>query len=445
MSGQITIIGLGPGDADLRTVGAQRALEAADRIVLRTKEHPGIADIMADARTTSCDDIYESAVSFDDVYPAIARRVIDLATTGAKVVYAVPGHPRFAERSVILLQELAAEQGIPVSVLDAVSFVDVTVSAVDSDPIDAGLQIVDAQHLAAVIDMEPFGAGSLGVDPARPLLVAQLYSQEMAAAAKLALGRVYPDEHPVTLVRAAIAGEPTRTVPLAQLDRQQPDHLTSLWVAPLQQLDAYRSGETLLRIVARLRAPGGCPWDREQTPQSLRNAVLEEAYEVVEAIDSEDYAALAEELGDLLLIVAMQTQLAEEAGDFTIEDVYDEITRKLIRRHPHVFGDVTAQTPDAVVSTWEEVKAAERAQKGAAAPPSNRIDRLPRAMPATRKVIEMLAPRATLSTDPEPGAGDAALQAITDLIDQGIDPEIAIERALRAALANRAAEEEGHE
>ena len=445
MSGQITVIGLGPGDAALRTVGAQRALDAADRIVLRTQEHPGIADVVSDARSTTCDDIYERADGFDEVYPAIARRVIELANTGANVVYAVPGHPRFAERSVILLRKLAAEQGILVAVLDAVSFVDVTASAVDSDPIDAGMQIVDAQYLAAVADMEPFGAGSLGVNPAQPLLVAQLYNQAMAAAAKLALGRVYPDEHPVTLVRAAGDGETTRTVPLAQLDRVQPDHLTSLWVAPLAPLDAFRSGETLTRIVARLRAPGGCPWDREQTPQSLRNSVLEEAYEVVEAIDTEDYAALSEELGDLLLIVAMQAQLAEEAGDFTIEDVYDEITRKLIRRHPHVFGDVTAQTPDAVVSTWEDVKAAERAQKGAAAPPSNRIDRLPRAMPATRKVIEMLAPRTTLSTDPASGAGDAALQAITNLIDQGIDPEIAIERALRAALANRDAEEEGNE
>ena len=441
MSGQITIIGLGPGDPDLRTVGAQRALDAAGRVVLRTREHPGIADIVSDERAVACDDVYENSASFDDVYPAIAQRVVDLASGGANVVYAVPGHPRFAERSVILIQQLAAEQDIPVTVLDAVSFVDVSTSAVNSDPIDAGLQIVDAQHLAAVVDMDPFGAGSLGVDPARPLLVAQLYNQEMAAAVKLALGRAYPDEHPVTLVRAT-QGESTRNIPLAQLDREQPDHLTSLWVAPLGPLDAFRSGETLTRIVARLRAPGGCPWDREQTPQSLRNSVLEEAYEVVEAIDSEDYASLCEELGDLLLIVEMQTQLAEEAGDFTIEDVYDEITRKLIRRHPHVFGDVTARTPDAVVSTWEDVKAAERAQKGAAAPPSNRLDRLSRAMPVTRKVIEMLAPRATLITDPTPGAGDAALQAITDLIDQGIDPEIAIERALRAALASRAAEEE---
>ena len=445
MSGRITVIGLGPGDADLRTVGAQRVIDRADRIVLRTQEHPGIADVLADARTKSCDDLYERAVSFDDVYPAIAQRVIDFASGGDHVVYAVPGHPRFAERSVILLENLAAEQDIPIAVLDAVSFVDVSASAVSSDPIDAGLQIVDAQHLASVVDMDPFGAGSLGVDPARPLLVAQLYNQEMSSSVKLALGRVYPDEHPVTLVRAALDGETTRVIPLAQLDRQQPDHLTSLSVQPIPPLDAFRSGETLTRIVARLRAPGGCPWDREQTPQSLRNSVLEEAYEVVEAIDSEDYAALAEELGDLLLIVAMQAQLAEEAGDFTIEDVYDEITRKLIRRHPHVFGDVTAQTPDAVVSTWEDVKAAERAQKGAAAPPSNRIDRLPRAMPATRKVIEMLAPRATLSTDPAPGTGDAALQEITNLIDQGIDPEIAIERALRAALANRVEEEEGHE
>ncbi|MEZ4561617.1 MAG: MazG family protein [Thermomicrobiales bacterium] len=445
MNGQIAVIGLGPGDAGLRTAGAQRALDAAEWIVLRTREHPGIADLVADPRTTACDDIYERAASFDEVYLAIAQRVMDHANAGMRVVYAVPGHPRFAERSVILLQALAREQSVPITVLDAVSFVDVSASAVNSDPIDAGLQIVDAQHLAAVVDLEPFGAGSLGVDPARPLLVAQLYNQEMAAAAKLALGRVYPDEHPVTLVRAALEGEATRSIPLAQLDREQPDHLTSLWVAPLAALDAFRSAETLIRIVARLRAPGGCPWDREQTPQSLRNSVLEEAYEVVEAIDSEDYASLCEELGDLLLIVAMQTQLAEEAGDFTIEDVYDEITRKLIRRHPHVFGDVTAQTPDAVVSTWEDVKAAERAQKGAAAPPANRIDRLPRAMPATRKVIEMLAPRATLSTDPLPGAGDAALQAVTDLINLGIDPEIAIERALRVALAHHAAEEEGHQ
>ena len=125
MSGQITVIGLGPGDADLRTVGAQRALDAADHIVLRTQEHPGIADVVSDERTSACDDIYERAASFDEVYPAIAQRVIALATAGANVVYAVPGHPRFAERSVILLQELATEHGIPITVQDAVSFVDV--------------------------------------------------------------------------------------------------------------------------------------------------------------------------------------------------------------------------------------------------------------------------------------------------------------------------------
>ncbi|MFT4041284.1 MAG: MazG nucleotide pyrophosphohydrolase domain-containing protein, partial [Thermomicrobiales bacterium] len=357
--GGIIIIGLGPGDPDLRTIGAQRALDAASRIVLRTGEHPGLDDITGDPRTVLCDDLYEAAEDFAAVYAAITQRVLDLAAAGEQVVYAVPGHPRFAEQAVRLLAERAPAAGIPLTVQDAVSFVDVSATAVSLDPIDAGLQMVDAQHLAAVVDMEPFGAGSLGVDPARPLLVAQVYNREMAAAAKLALGRVYPDEHPVTVVRA-VPGDAaqTQTIPLAQLDRQAPDHLTSLYVPPLDPLDAFRSGETLTRIVARLRAPGGCPWDREQTPQSLRNSVLEEAYEVVEAIDAEDYAALAEELGDLLLIVSMQAQLAEEAGDFTVEDVYEEITRKLIRRHPHVFGDVTATTPDAVVTTWEGVKAA---------------------------------------------------------------------------------------
>ena len=124
----------------------------------------------------------------------------------------------------------------------------------------------------------------------------------------------------------------------------------------MASLEAVRSPESLIRTVARLRAPGGCPWDREQTPGSLRNAVLEEAYEVVDAIDAGDNGGLAEELGDLLLLVAMQAQIAEENGAFRVEDVFEGINRKLIRRHPHVFGSISATTPDAVIATWEGVK-----------------------------------------------------------------------------------------
>lgn len=433
----ITIVGLGPGDPDLRTLGTQRALDEADAIILRTRIHPGLDDLAADPRVSDCDDLYQSSNQFGDLYGAIANRVIDHAKSDANVVFAVPGHPRFAERSVALIVERAAAQRIPVRVLDAVSFVDVAAGAAHADPIEHGLQIVDAEQLAALLDAAPFAAGSLRIDPTRPLLVAQVYDRERATAVKLALSRIYPERHPVTILAAAgIPGNGgPATVALHELDRQHPDHLTSLWVESVLPLEAVRSPETLARIVALLRAPAGCPWDREQTHASLRNAILEEAYETVEAIDEEDLGELAEELGDLLLLVLMHAQIAEESGDFQIEDVYEAINRKLIRRHPHVFATAQADTPDAVVTTWEGVKAQERAQKGK--PPANndRFSRLPKSMPATRKVIEILAPRATLGPASDDRLGDPLLDAITALIAQGIDPEQALEASLRRRAA----------
>jgi tetrapyrrole methylase family protein/MazG family protein len=430
---KITIVGLGPGNPSLRTIGTQRALDIADAIVLRTRIHPGLDDLANDPRVSDCDDLYDLADQFESLYGAIAKRVVERASAGRTVVYAVPGHPRFAERSVALVELRAKAKGISVDVLDAVSFVDATVSAIPIDPVAGGLQIVDAEHLAESIAREPFAAGSLGIEPTRPLLVAQLYNHDLAVATKLALGRIYPEDHGIMLLRGAgIRCESApRRIPLHELDRQEPDHLTSLWVPPLPSIDAGRSGDAVARIVARLRAPGGCPWDREQTHASLRNAVLAEAYEVVDAIDAEDQSALVEELGDLLLLVMMHAQLAEEAGDFSIEDVYEEISRKLIRRHPHVFGSVRAETPDAVVSTWEGVKAVERAAKGGDAPKGDRLSRLPRSMPATRKAIEVLAPRTELAAPLYGDAGVQLLAAITALLEQKIDPELALEAALR--------------
>jgi tetrapyrrole methylase family protein/MazG family protein len=436
-SPRIVIVGLGPGNAGLRTLETQRALHDADRIVLRTRIHPGIEDLTGDPRVTDCDDLYETIDHFDRLYPTIAQRVIDTALTTGAVVFAVPGHPRVGERTVPLVEMLGRERGIPVVVLDAVSFVDAAASALHRDPLAEGLQIADAEQLAATLDTEPHAAGLLGVDPARPLLVGQVYNAELAAAVKLALARVYPDDHPVALIQAAGTDEQTVTeIALHALDRQPVDYLTSLWVPPLAALNATRSPHALERVVARLRAPGGCPWDREQTHASLRDAVLEEAYEAVDAIDGEDAAGLAEELGDLLLLIAMHAQLAEEVGDFRIEDVYQGITEKLIRRHPHVFGTVAAETPDAVIATWEGVKAAERAAAGAPPRQPNPVDRLPRAMPALRKAAEVLAPRATLAGPSDEAAGDALLAAVQAALDRGIDPERALEQSLRRHVAS---------
>jgi tetrapyrrole methylase family protein / MazG family protein len=430
---RIVIVGLGPGNPDLRTLGTQRVLETADRIVLRTRIHPGLDDFASDPRVIDCDDLYDCADGFDSLYQTIARRVLDAARSGGTVVFAVPGHPRFGERSVPLIEIEAGALGIPVEVLDAVGFVDASAGAMKIDPLAVGLQVRDAEHLAATVDADPFAAGRLGVDPTRPLLVAQLYNGDLTAAAKIALARLYPDDHPVMLIHAAgvSPGQAVRMLTLHSLDRHQVDHLTSLWVPPLAPLEAVRSPDSLPRIVARLRASGGCPWDREQTHASLRDAVLAEAYEVVDAIDDEDDHGLAEELGDLLLLITMHAQIAEEDGSFRIEDVFEGINRKLVRRHPHVFGSVTAHTPADVVTTWEGVKAAERAEKGDPRPEQNRVDRLPRTMPVTRKVIEILAPRETLESPVDPDAGDHLLAAVRSLIDRGLDPERALESALR--------------
>ena len=435
----IIIAGLGPGDPELRTVGTHRALDAADRIILRTRVHPGLGDLEADPRVTDCDDLYQSAADFDVLYEAIADRVLSAARSGGTVVFAVPGHPRVGEKSVPLIEASAGDLGIPVDVLDAVSFLDATAGALRLDPIARGLQVTDAEGLAATISADPFASGQLGVDPSRPLLVAQLYNQDLASAVKIALSRVYPDEYEVVLVQAAgVPGDQTtRALPLHALDREQVDHLTSLWVPPMAPLEAVRSPDELPRIVARLRAPGGCPWDREQTPRTLRNSVLEEAYEVVDAIDAGDHAGLAEELGDLLLLVMMQAQIAEENGAFRIEDVFEGVNRKLIRRHPHVFGSVSATTPDAVIATWEGVKQSERAEKGDSLAKLSSIDRLPRAMPITRKIVEILAPRTSLAPPENPNAGNELLEAVRGLIEQGLDPELALEASLRRSLDPR--------
>jgi MazG family protein len=148
----------------------------------------------------------------------------------------------------------------------------------------------------------------------------------------------------------------------------------------------------LVDIMAKLRAPGGCPWDREQTHATLRPYLLEEAYEVLEAIDRDDPNALRDELGDLLLQVVFHAEMASEAGTFTIADVAEAIAGKLVRRHPHVFGDVAVSGADDVMRNWRDIKATERAKKGG--PDAGVLVDVPRALPAlahAQKVGERLA------------------------------------------------------
>ena len=145
--------------------------------------------------------------------------------------------------------------------------------------------------------------------------------------------------------------------------------------------------EGLLALMARLRAPGGCPWDREQTLRTLRPYLVEEAYEVLDAIEREDWTHLPEELGDLQLQIVFQAQIAREAGLFTIDDVIDAISDKLVRRHPHVFGEESIETAGRVVKRWEEIKAEEKAGKPAGS--ESILDETPRHQPALLEAFDM--------------------------------------------------------
>jgi MazG family protein len=207
----------------------------------------------------------------------------------------------------------------------------------------------------------------------------------------------------------------------------------------LDPLSSTQTFSSLLRIAARLRAPGGCPWDREQTAESLLPSLLEEAYEVVDAIQSGDAEHASEELGDLLLHVVMQSQIAEEEGLFGINDVAEQITTKLIRRHPHVFGDVSAENSDDVLGVWQRVKAAERAGGGKQPLPEHPLDRYPRSMPVARRLHDLNGSKAATMTElTEAELGERLFAATQAAIDAGFDPErLLLDAARRGIPANK--------
>jgi len=432
----LTLLGLGPGNPGHRTAEANRSLESATRILLRTSIHPGLEDLVCDPKVSTCDDLYQSGWSFRDVYEAIIERVLAQAADG-DLVFAVPGHPLIGESTTRAILSRAAELGIQTRVVTGVSALDVLATALHLDLMADEVQILDATELQEWIEQEPFTGSLPDFSPLRPVLLTQVYSQPVASAVKLALARIYPNHHRLVVARAG--GVPGAEVleqrALFELDRGSVDHLTSVWVPPLAELEATRHPLTLHRIAARLRAPGGCPWDRKQTHASLHDSAIEEAYEVADAIDAGEPDHLAEELGDLALQVAMHAQIAEEEGMFSIGDVFDHVNRKLIRRHPHVFGTSDAETPDAVVKTWNQIKAQERAERGE--PQSDRVmspyDRLPRSMPVARRVAKCTTIVAGSDATGEQVAkmGDELLRIVQTLARAGNDPEYELEHAYR--------------
>ncbi|RPJ38249.1 MAG: nucleoside triphosphate pyrophosphohydrolase, partial [Chloroflexi bacterium] len=300
----IVLVGLGPGGAGLLTRQAWQWLNEIDVIYVRTRQHPTLAGFPEKLKVVSFDELYETSEKFEEVYEKIITRVLDLGQHAGGVTYAVPGHPFVAEATCPEITRRAKEMGIAVRVIEGLSFIEPTFTALGLDPFPR-TELVDALELAN-LHTPPF-------PPDQPALIGQIYSREVAADVKLTLTAVYPDTHPVRLVHGAGSDEQVvEDLPLYEIDRSK--HvglLTSLYLPPLAP-DAALEG--FQEIVAHLRAPDGCPWDKEQTQQSMGPSLLEETYEALSALEEGDPDAFREELGDLLMVLMMEAQIASEDG-----------------------------------------------------------------------------------------------------------------------------------
>lgn len=380
-------MGLGPGDVNALPAKAHTLLTSSLPILLRTERHPCIeAGPLADhfasrgvVNVIPLDDEYETGRTFEETYDAIVERVLRTHATRGDIVYAVPGHPLVGETTVRILLERAADENVAVQIVGAPSFVDACLEAIQA-PIVDHLHVVDAHLLRTAL---PYADPNLGTDG--PILLYQVHDQEIASDVKLALlDSGFPDEWPVKVITAAgVPGiEHVDAVALLRIDRIPVNHLTSIFVPALPREQRPADVNTLSEIMARLRDPDtGCPWDLKQSHQTLRKYLLEEAYEVAEAIDADDTDALVDELGDVLLQIAFHAQLGRESGMFTLGDIADAICTKMIRRHPHIFADAKAEDADAVLANWNAIKATEKSEKGIASGASA-LDGISQALPA---------------------------------------------------------------
>lgn len=420
MTPRVVVVGLGPGGPDLLTAAATDAIARTATRFVRTRRHPSAAVLEP---ATSFDDLYERAERQDDVYAGIVDALAAAAAEHGEVLYAVPGSPLVAERSVALL---LADDRVEVDLVPALSFLDLAWVRLGVDPLTDGVRVVDGQDFAVQ------AAGERG-----PLLVAQCDSRDVLSEIKLAVEDAPPTEV-VVLQRLGSPDESVRSVAWDDLDRDvEPDHLTAVFVPAM----AEPVGSELVRFAELVRTlREQCPWDREQTHQSLAKYLLEETYEVLEAIehlDADDPASIAhleEELGDVLFQVYFHAAVAAQEGWFGLADVARGVHDKLRARHPHVFGDVAVSSPDEVVANWEAIKKREKGRLSV-------FDGITSTLPALLYAGEVVRKAASIGAAVEVDGDDIGarlLRLVVDARGAGVDAEAALRRAaddLRARAA----------
>lgn len=402
----VVVVGLGPAGKDLLGHGAAELLGGPGPSWLRTARHPAAAAVEG---AGTFDDTYESAGTFDEVYARIVERLVAAAQAASPepVVYAVPGSPLVAERTVELLR---ADSRVEVTVVPALSFLDLAWDALGIDPVSEGVRLVDAAEFADVVARER-----------GPFLVAQCWSRHTLSEVKLALdepGASPP--RPVLLHHLGLDDEMVAEVDWWDLDRTiEPDHLTSLYVPRFPERGSSIAGAEVARLAALMDTlREQCPWDRAQDHASLMPHLVEECYEVLDALSalataSESTVAAAnthleEELGDLLFQILFHSRLGAEDGRFDLAGVARTVHDKLVHRHPHVFADVEANDAGQVMVNWEEIK---RSEKGRASV----TEGIPAALPALVYASKLVRKARSVGVDPHDAEESAAVADLTAL------------------------------
>ncbi len=391
MEKKIIIVGLGSGDENRLSLGALKELRSGRHVFLRTKLHPVVNFLREEGIAyRSFDRLYESADSFEEVYQKLVEELLTEVDSLGEIVYAVPGNPLVAERTVQVLISLERATGVKVQVIGGESFIDTFFESLRIDPVDGFM----------LLNGEEFSAKQLNSEI--NTLIAQVYNQAVASLVKLELMEYNPDDYISYDVENLGIAETERIagLPLFELDREPTrfHNLSSVFVPQNHEpLIIKRDLAQLLEMIRVLRGPNGCPWDRVQTHQSIRKNLIEETYELVETIDQLDYDSMAEELGDVFLQVILHSLMAEEEGYFNLYDVIEELMSKLIRRHPHVFGDAIASKEDEARAEWERIKAEENADS-----PIRResvLDGIPIDLPETYKALKLQKKAAKVGFD----------------------------------------------
>lgn len=354
----ITVVALGPGSPDLVTLGALKQMKKAKKLLLRTSRH-GAAALLAEENIvySSLDSLYEQSVDFDAFAENAVNAVLLLARSFA-VTYAVADPA--GDVTVSLLRERSGHQvrilpGVPLS----------------------------APFLASALPKLPLMVSSavdlLVVNAQQPLCVFELDNRVLAGEVKLKLLPKYGESAQVKFFPPSEASSrKCLSIPLTELDRQPHyNHTAGFVILPKPMLERTRfDAEDLLALMRRLRAKDGCPWDREQTHQTLAKYLVEEANEAACALLDEDWEEAADELGDVFLQLAFHAAVGDEYGTFSWEDMLRAICLKLIRRHPHIFGDQKLNTAEEVLVNWDRIKKEERG----GAEPGQRMEQVPRGL-----------------------------------------------------------------